>query len=58
MYEALVVAEFVIVDLTRANPNVMYELGLRREPARGATLLVCAGGRAIGCRSTCGPYGS
>ena len=42
MYEALVVAEFVIFDLTYANPNVMYELGMRHGAGRGATLLVCA----------------
>lgn len=29
MFEALIVAEFVVADLTLANPNVTYEIGVR-----------------------------
>lgn len=40
MFERLIVAEYVVVDLTFANPNVTYELGLRHGASIGATLLV------------------
>jgi hypothetical protein len=29
MFERLIVAEYVIADLTFANPNVLYEVGIR-----------------------------
>ena len=42
MFEALLVAEYVIVDLTFANPNVTYEVGLRHGANAGrGTFLVC-----------------
>jgi hypothetical protein len=42
MLERLVVAEYVIADLTLANPNVMYEVGVRHGASARATLLLCA----------------
>lgn len=41
MYERLIVAEWVIADLTFANPNVSYEVGVRHGAGAGTTLLVC-----------------
>lgn len=42
MFEALLVAEYVVVDLTFANPNVAYEVGLRHGANAGhGTILVC-----------------
>jgi tetratricopeptide (TPR) repeat protein len=43
MYERLLVAEYVIADLTLANPNVTYEVGVRHGSYAKATVLVCAG---------------
>ena len=40
MFERLIVAEYVLADVTFANPNVTYELGLRHGASLGATLLV------------------
>jgi hypothetical protein len=42
MLERLLVAEYVVADLTLANPNVMYEVGVRHGASARATLLVCA----------------
>jgi tetratricopeptide (TPR) repeat protein len=42
MLERLLVAEYVIADLTFANPNVIYEVGVRHGSSARATLLVCA----------------
>jgi hypothetical protein len=42
MLERLIVAEYVIADLTLANPNVMYEVGVRHGASPQATLLLCA----------------
>jgi len=42
MYERLLVAEYVIADLTLANPNVAYEVGVRHGSRAKATLLICA----------------
>ena len=44
MYERLLVAEYVIADLTLANANVIYEIGVRHGSRAKRTLLVCAGG--------------
>lgn len=43
MYERLLVAEYLIADLTMANPNVTYEVGVRHGSRAKATLLICAG---------------
>lgn len=46
MYERLILCEFAIADLTTANANVFYELGLRHAVRRHSTLLLFAeGGR-------------
>lgn len=42
MYERLLVAEYVVADLTLANPNVTYEVGVRHGSRSKATLLICA----------------
>jgi len=42
MFERLLVAEYVVADLTFANPNVAYELGVRHGGSIGATIVVCA----------------
>jgi hypothetical protein len=41
MYERLLLAEFVVADLTFSNPNVAYEVGIRHAAATGRTVLVC-----------------
>lgn len=40
MFERLLLAEYVVADLTFANPNVTYEIGVRHGGTRGHTLLV------------------
>jgi MAP3K TRAFs-binding domain len=42
MLERLLVAEYVIADVTFSNPNVLYEVGVRHGASARATLLVCA----------------
>jgi hypothetical protein len=42
MYERLIVSEYVIADLTLANANVTYEVGVRHGAGGRVTLLVCA----------------
>ncbi len=42
MLERLLVAEYVVADVTMANPNVMYEIGVRHGASARATLLLCA----------------
>jgi tetratricopeptide (TPR) repeat protein len=42
MLERLLVAEYVVADLTLANPNVMYEVGVRHGASARATVLLCA----------------
>jgi hypothetical protein len=42
MYQALLLADFAIADLTIPNPNVFYELGVRHATRGSATLLISA----------------
>lgn len=44
MYERLLLAEIVIADLTLANPNVFYELGVRHCARPKLTILIFAEG--------------
>lgn len=44
MYEALLLCDFVVADLTTANPNVFYELGIRHAMKPYATVLMQGGG--------------
>jgi len=44
MFERLILCEFAVADLTTANANVFYELGLRHAVRPASTLLVFAEG--------------
>lgn len=46
MFEALLLCEFAVADLTNANPNVFYELGIRHAVRPWSTIPIMAeGGR-------------
>ena len=42
MFERLILCEYAVADLTTANANVFYELGLRHAVRQAATVLVFA----------------
>jgi len=44
MFERLIVCEYAVADLTMANPNVLYELGIRHAFRPRSTLIVFARG--------------
>jgi hypothetical protein len=44
MYERLILCEYAVADLTTANANVFYELGLRHAVRPWSTVLISAGG--------------
>ncbi|HUJ21756.1 MAG TPA: hypothetical protein VLX58_09560, partial [Bryobacteraceae bacterium] len=41
MFERLLLCDFAIADLTTANPNVYYELGIRHAVRPWSTVLIC-----------------
>lgn len=43
MFERLILCDFAVADLTGANANVFYELGLRHGIRPATTVLLCAG---------------
>ena len=45
MFERLILCEYAVVDLTTANPNVFYELGVRHAARSYSTVLLYAEGR-------------
>jgi len=47
MFERLILAEYAIVDITSANPNVYYELGVRHAVRPYSTVLVGADTNSI-----------
>lgn len=47
MFEQLLEAEAVVVDLSLLNPNVFYELGVRHALARHTTVLIQCAGTAV-----------
>ena len=42
MFERLLLCEYAVADLTTANPNVYYELGIRHAVRPWSTVLICA----------------
>jgi len=47
MFEALLLCEFAIADLTNANPNVFYELGIRHAVRPWSTVPIMAEGNRL-----------
>ncbi|MBV9297312.1 MAG: DUF4071 domain-containing protein [Acidobacteriaceae bacterium] len=45
--ERIIRSQIFVADLTTANPNVLYELGLRHGLSNGATVLVMASGTQV-----------
>ena len=45
MFERLLLCRFAVADLTTANANVFYELGVRHAARPGSTVLIFAAGR-------------
>jgi hypothetical protein len=45
MFERLILSRFAVADLTTANANVFYELGIRHAARPGSTVLIFAAGR-------------
>ncbi len=45
MFERLILCRFAVADLTTANANVFYELGVRHAARPGSTVLIFAEGR-------------
>ena len=59
MFERLILCEYAVADLTTANANVFYELGVRHAVAAVAPCCVFADGRALPFDSrltACLPY--
>jgi len=52
MIKHIMESDIAIVDVTTANPNVFYELGVRHALKRKVTLLVRRRGTNPSCRST------
>jgi hypothetical protein len=47
MYERLILCDYAVADLTTANANVFYELGLRHGIKPSSTVLIFAAGSAL-----------
>src|SRR5712692_1132856 len=47
MFERLVLCEYAVADLTTANANVFYELGVRHAVRPWSTVLIFAGGTRL-----------
>jgi tetratricopeptide (TPR) repeat protein len=47
MYERLILCEYAVADLTTANANVFYELGLRHAVRRWSTVMIFANGERL-----------
>jgi len=47
MFERLILCEYAVADLTTANANVFYELGLRHAVRPSSTVLIFAGGERL-----------
>ena len=54
MFERLMLRDYAVADLTTANPNVLYELGVRHGIRPHTTLLIFA--RECDCRLTSRPF--